>query len=77
MASFTVSSSKYHRMNRYRFPKIFATFERKILNIEEATATCSVNAKIVQMSHLISVNFSPQVSHFTCQNMRRKYPTVP
>ena len=28
-------------MNRYRFPKIFAAFERKILNIEDATTTCS------------------------------------
>ena len=39
--SFIVSSSKYYWMNRYRFPKIFAAFERKIFNIEDATATCS------------------------------------
>ena len=26
-------------MNRYRFAKIFAAFERKILSIEDATAT--------------------------------------
>ena len=31
-------SSKYHRMNRYRFLNISAAFEQKILNIEEATA---------------------------------------
>ena len=31
-------SSKYHRMNRYRFLNISAAFERKILNIEEAAS---------------------------------------
>ena len=66
MPSFIVSSQKYHGMNRYRFPKIFAAFERKKFNIEDAKATCSVYVNIVQMSHLILVNFSPHVSHFIC-----------
>ena len=51
MPSFIVSSPKYHGMNRYRFPKIFAAFERQIFYIEDATATCSVYVNIVGMSH--------------------------
>ena len=37
-------------MNRYRFPKIFASFERKILNIEDATTACSSKVNMYHIS---------------------------
>ena len=50
MPSFIVSSSKYHRIYRYRFPKIFTAFERKIFNIEDGYSDLQRIHEHVQMS---------------------------
>ena len=54
-------SSKYHRMNHYRFLNISVAFERKILTIEElSNSDFKAN----------SLQFVANSSRFTCQNQQ-------